>query len=150
VRGVFVFPELTMSQNQLTDHNATPLNDGSGLRGGTEHGSAVPPVVNDRPSTPASGSPAGGTTAPAGGGHGLPEDAADPTEAMNRLADGTRHGSAAEAAREARSAASAPTRSGFNPDDPANERREDSSDGTHASTSGRKLGEPGAVARTDG
>lgn len=57
------------NKNGLTDHNATPLDDGSGLRGGTEH---------------------------------------------------------------------------------ENERREDTSNGTHASTSGRKLAEPGEVARADG
>lgn len=141
-----------MSQNGLTDHNATPLEDGSGLRGGTEHGSSVPPVVNHRPSTPASGSPAG-TVADAGTGTSRRSlaDATDPTDSVTRMADGgTRHRSAAESAREARAAADVPTRSGFNEGDPANEAREDTSDGTHASTSGRKLAAPGdAAASTD-
>ena len=139
-----------MSQNQLIDHNATPINDGSGLRGGTEGGSLIPPVVNDMPSTPASGSASGGTVAPTTGTpRRSPEDVTDPTDSINRMADGgTRHVSAAEAAREARAAADVPTRSAFNEHDPANEQREDTSDGNRASTSGKKLGEPGEVAAT--
>lgn len=141
-----------MNKSGTTDHNATPRDDGSGLRGGTEHGSAVPPVANERPSTPAAGSPAGSTADPAvGSPRRSPADAADPTDAVNRMADGgPRHGSANEAAREARSAADAPTRSGFNEGDPANERREDTSDANRASHTGKKLGEAGEVARTDG
>jgi hypothetical protein len=143
---------ITMSKNQLTDHNATPLDDGSGLRGGTEHVSVVPKmVVNDRPSTPVSGSPAHPEATDAGTPRRSPADETDPTDVVNRLSDGgTRHVSAAEAAREARSAVDAPTRSGFNENDPANQSREDTSDGTHASTSGRKLAEPGEVAQADG
>jgi len=65
------------------------------------------------------------------------------------MADGgTRHISPAEAAREARAAADVPTRSAFNEHDPANQQREDTSDGNRAVHSGKKLGEPGEVAAT--
>jgi len=133
-----------MPDKKLIDHNATPIEDDSGLRGGTQGGGIAELIeVNSKPSNATAPNPAGPKT---GAGRsdqplGYESDATDTVSSAE--GDGTRHASLAAGKTQARDSADIPadmSRSGFNEGDPANEPdREDVSSGTRASTSGRPL-----------
>jgi hypothetical protein len=129
-----------MSKSQTTDHNATPLEDGSGLRGGTQGGGSAADLmpVNQMPSTPMSAAPSGADALRQGGAG---ED--DTTDAMNRAAgDASRRPSANAtkiAARDAADVSPDVSQSGIDEGSKAGLARTDTSSGNHASTSGRKL-----------
>ncbi len=140
-----------MPENKLTDHNATPLDDGSGLRGGTQGGG--PPLIdpNHRPSSATEGSPAGPAarvprTGPAAG------DQTDATESIAPAAQhGSRHPSPSEVRTQGRDTAAVPpevSRSGFNEGDPAVERKAGRSDGNMTDKSKHNPGEPGNAVHT--
>jgi hypothetical protein len=132
-----------MSQSKITDHNATPMEDDSGLRGGTQGGGVAHLIeVNDKSSNATVPNPAGpkaGATRP-DQPLGYEADATDTVSGAE--GDGTRHESLATGRQQARDGANIDpevSRSGFNEGDKANEDREDVSSGTRASTSGRPL-----------
>lgn len=140
-----------MPANKVTDHNATPLDDGSGLRGGTQ-GGGVPLIdANHRPSSATGPSPAGPgpgvpSTGPADG------DQTDATESIAPAAQhGSRHPSPAEVRTQGRDTADVPpdvSRSGFNEGDPAIERKAGRSGGNMTDKSKQNPGEPGNAVHT--
>jgi hypothetical protein len=137
-----------MSKSQTIDHNATPLDDGSGLRGGTQGGGSTADLMptNAMPSNPMSGVSSGADAVPEGADippSGQVRDPEDITDAMNRAAgDSTRRPSGNATKVAARDAADVPpelSHSGIDEGNKANQARTDTSSGNHASTSGRKL-----------
>lgn len=124
-----------MSANKTTDHNATPLDDVSGLRGGTEGGRAGRLVdPNDTPSEAVVGNLAGSPAGHGGaGGESLETD------------DGSRHPSPADLAGRARDAAKVPagvSQPGNNAGDPAAERKAGRSPGNMTHKSGHAPDDP--------
>ena len=132
-----------MSQSKVTDHNATPIDDASGLRGGTQGGGLAHLIeTSDKPSNATAPNPAGPKVGAARSAQPLGYDS-DATDTISGAeGDGTRHDSRAAGQQQARESANVDpqvSHSGFNEGDKANEDREDVSSGTRVSTSGRPL-----------
>lgn len=129
-----------MTSHKVTDHNAKPVDDGTGLRGGTEGGGTAHLIdPNHMPSQASVGSPSG------------PADSAAPHAGQAQQSRGhnsSRHPSPSEVRTQAREAADVPpdlTHSGFNEADPAVERKEGRSDGNKTGESQLTPAERGDV-----
>lgn len=118
-------------KNEAVDHNAKPLDDGTGLRGGTEGGGTAHLIdPNHMPSQASVGSASGSTDSTTATHAGQPRNA--------RAHSASRHPSPSEVRTQARDAADIPadvTRPGLNEADPAIERKEGRSDGNKTAES---------------
>lgn len=145
-----------MSANKTTDHNSTPFDDGTGLRGGTEGGRGLAPNMpgNATPSNATVGSPAGPPdhfTGRGDGGQPQRGEDTDATDAGTQEDDhGTRHPSPSEVRTRGRDEANVSTHSGFNEKDEAIERKEGRSDGNMTHLSQHNPGEPGNAVHPNG
>lgn len=135
-----------MSTSKITDHNATPLNDGTGLCGSTERGMVPDFPGSAMPSNATVASPTGPNDHSTGRGDGGTPERGDDTDATDAGTQshgrGNRHPSPSEVRTRARDEADVPTHSGFNEKDPAIERKEGRSDGNMPQYSQHNPGDP--------